>query len=189
MQFRSKHAGLVVPVREPIVDYSNPGRERVVRPALVADFAEEATVETYSGFDTNTGELGGPTYEAPRGGGFFDSEVWQRRHNANDEERAAVEQYLLAFSPNNPDPGEFDYQLDGYGRCELYVPKRPDAPWPKFDTQNPGVIVRIAHETEQAQAALNYELSRPAAEQRVEVIDGLKALLDTAATEEELTAV
>lgn len=201
MQFIApKNAGLVVPVRDPEKQYFPDGRERLIRAELVADFAEQAILETYVQFNTETGDpmgvgtdpdtgetIYGATFTAPRGGGWFDTEEAQRAHQWTDEEREFVEAKLLTLCPNNPNPGQWDATGDGYGRVEVFVPHRPEAPWPKFDDQKPPVVVRIAKETEQVEAALAYESSR-GEQARDEVVAGLRALLDSAQAEEELTA-
>ena len=74
MQFTSKNPGYQLIVKEPEVEFYKDGRERVIRPIIVADFAAASTSDPYR--DPVTGE----TYTAMSGGGFLDTVDEQRRN-------------------------------------------------------------------------------------------------------------
>jgi hypothetical protein len=141
LQFTSRYAALQMPVRDEVRRYFDDGRSVVLRPALLADFAEMGVTETYHG-DPSAGFP--MTYDAIRGGGFFDSDIAAERHGWNDEEKAFVEARLL-------DNAKTD------GDCELYVVKPPDPPWPTYPKMRTDSIVKMARELGYEQEAVIYE--------------------------------
>ena len=141
MQFTSRYSALQMPVRDEVRRYFDDGRSIVLRPALLADFAEMAVSETYAG-DPSAGMP--TTYEALRGGGYFDSDAAAEKHGWTEEEKAFVEAALLRNA-----------QTDG--DCQLHVVKPPDPPWPTYDKMRTDSVVKMARELGYEQAAIMYE--------------------------------
>jgi hypothetical protein len=164
--FTSPIAGYIAWVREEDRQYFPDGNYRVKRPALFADFAEEAIDETYRG------QEGEPDYVAMRGGGFFDTDVAAKRHGWNDEEKKAVEERLLEIADASED-------------VRVYEPAKPIPPWPNFDSQEPDMIVLVASSTGLANAAIVYEQRT---EKREDLIAQLQEVAEQQAAEHDLTA-
>lgn len=167
MQFISHIVGYIAMVRDEQRQYFPDGNYRVLRPALFADFAEEAVDETYHG------QEGESDYVAMRGGGFFDSEAAAKRHGWTEEEHEAVVERLL------------EIVKDGSGDVRVYEVAKPTPPWNTYDEQHPDAIVATATVTGMAQAALSYE---ERTEKREELMEGLRELVAEQNAESELTA-
>jgi hypothetical protein len=166
VKFSSRHGGYQGIVREAEEQFFSDGRSRIIRPMLVADFAEDATDETYQG------QEGEPNYVAMRGGGFFDSEVAQARHNWTDEEREAVETRLLEIAKTS-------------GDVKLWEQAKPIPPWPTYDEMHPDHVADRAIEMGLAQQALMYEERTL---NRDEVTGRLSEYVQQQVAEDELTA-
>jgi hypothetical protein len=165
VKFTSPFAAFQAFVRDPELQYFSDGRSRTIRPELVANFAEDATDETYQG------QEGEPNYVAMRGGGFFDSEVAKTRHGWTDEEHDAVVQYLLDLVPS--------------GDVKVHEPAKAVPPWPTYDEMHPEHIAERAMEMGLVNQSLLYEQRTL---NRDEITGPLTEYAQQHAGEEELTA-
>lgn len=166
MQFTSRYAAFQAFVRDPEKQYFPDGRDRTIRPELVANFAEDATDETYEG------QEGEPNYVAMRGGGFFDSELAKERHGWTDEEHNAVVDHLLMLEKTT-------------GDVKRHEVAKPIPPWPTYDDMHAEFVADNAITMGLAQEALLYEqrtLNRDV------VVENLSEYVQRHAGESELTA-
>jgi hypothetical protein len=156
LQFTSRNPGYQLIVKQPVIDRSM-GYERVVRPMIVADFAEQAVgVETYEGLE------GGQPFTQVRGGGFFDTERAQKAHAWTDDERQLVEERLLEICENGPRADEIrmltaDIRPQGFGDIRVYETPKPVAPWPTYDEIHHERVAQMAADLGLAPQALVYE--------------------------------
>jgi hypothetical protein len=187
VQFVShRYAGITFPIKGPEKQFFQDGSDRTIRPALVADFAEQALTANFASFRPTEVDAASGDYVGIRAGGWFDTEEAQRRKGWTDEERTIVENELLRYCRNNPNPDPFDKQLDSYGAIELYKEPVPTPPWPTYDSMHHFAIPKFARQSGLVQQALAYEqrmLNRPG------VIEKLREIAEETVGEESLTAV
>lgn len=177
MKFQAlKNPGMVAHVKDPVMQFFPDGRERLIRPALVADFSEQSLgPESYAGYDDPLN--GRDTYVAVRGGGYLDTEEAQKRHGWTDEERQTVDDHLTFLATTPP--------LGMEGDIKIYEKPVPVAPWPTYDSMHHNTVAETAKTLGLAAEALRYETqtkNRPA------VTAKLQELVEDQIGEESLTA-
>jgi hypothetical protein len=187
VKFIAKWAGYNMIVRDEERDYYPDGRSRLVKPALVVDFGQQALgVETYAGVDSDDS----PTFTGIRGGGYYDTEVGQKRNNWSDEERELVEQRLLELADNGPDADQIrmmprELRPGGFEDVKLYEEPRPVAPFQNYDSLSADKVVRISSELGCEERTLAYEQQT---KNRKQVVEAMLELIDMKRAEHELTA-
>jgi hypothetical protein len=185
-----KNPGYTLHCRDPIYRYFDDGRGRdITRPALVADFAEDAVTEEYQGAGEVmgvAGSFGSANFVGPRGGGFLDTEKAQARHGWTDAERKIVEEKLLTLCSNNPKAEMFDRMRDGFGDIQIYELPKVVPPLPNYEQLHHSSVAEFMEQAGMLEQALVYEQRRE--KQRPSVIAALEAKLALQRGEEALTA-
>jgi hypothetical protein len=172
-------------IRDEVREYYPDGRSRLIRPALIANFGEQALgVETYEGFD------GDPAFTGIRGGGYYDTEKAQQKNRWTDEERELVEERLLEIASNGPRADEYrammpEEQPIGFGDVRLYEEPKPEIPFPGYDKLAADKAVRITADLGCEPQTLAYELAN---KNRKQVVEAVRELIDMKQAEQELTA-
>lgn len=172
-----KNPGYNLVAKEPEKQYFPDGRERLIRPALIVDFAEQALgMQRYAGYDDAINGRSEP-YSALVGGGYFDTEVAQKQHGWTDEERLWVEQVLTDLADNPPKGSE--------GDVKRYAAPVATPPWPTYDDMHHNSIPEMAKNSGLVAEALEYERRT---KNREGLVAKLQELHDLEVGEESLTA-
>lgn len=149
-RFTSRYSGYQLIVKQPEMDYSL-GYERLIRPIVVADFAEGGWAGEYEDRESGT------TYQALDGGGFLDTEESAARNGWTREEELLVRYRLCQLSPNHTEQTDLNRRITGYGDVYIYVPPKAEPPWKNYDRMSLEKILEFAADTEQYNEAFIYE--------------------------------
>jgi hypothetical protein len=177
-------------VRDEQREYFPDGRSILLKPPLVADFAEQAlAVETYDGLVDE--DLGGADVREPARRRLLRHRVQAQKDNGwTDEERELVEARLLDAAENGPKADEYrtmppHLRPPSFGDVKLYEEPVPVAPWPTYDKIHHNLVASKAHELGLSAAALAYETRT---KNRPSVVEKLQEFAALEQAENELTA-
>lgn len=179
--YLSRYANLIVPCREPQVQYFPDGRERQIRPGLYAEFGAYAgpdyELEGYTTAYTADLHPGEGFSGADIRGGVFDLDKQAKEKGWTDEEKQHVSDWLsyLLMDPDNPCKGDF----------WEWEPKTPQPPWPSYEKTHHNAVAKIARDTGTVVEAIRYEQATRNSEH---VLVALQKELDELQAEQALTA-
>ncbi len=188
--FTSKYAGYQLILKEPVYHVFPDGQREMIKPLLVADFADGGTSQVLMSGESGVDDEGKPlepvhvhgsadgySFRASRAdvrGGVFSLDDYVRKMGLDDDDREMVARIMVRRAL---DPRDADMQL--------WEPPVPTAPWPTYDDMHHFKIPDVAEASGLIAEALAYER---ATKNRPSVVSGLEDKLQDRETEDALTA-